>query len=113
MKFTVSSAGEAVVAGRVLGQSATYIDNATSIPWCVTFEAADSGAEVTCWAPGSAGVTVAAAGTIAAGDLLKVTTDGKVVADNTPTSGEWVAGWALSAGASGTSVVIAFCPYIA
>lgn len=110
-KFTLT-AGEDVVLGRVLGQSSTYIDAATSIAIAVTSEDADSGAQVACFAPGSV-CEIDAAGTIAAGDLLKVTTDGKVVADNTPTTGEWVAGTALSAGASGGKVVVAFTPYIA
>jgi len=112
-KFTVPAVGEAVVAGRILGQSATYIDAATSIIWCVTFESADSGAECTGIAPGSSGVTIAAAGTIAAGDLLKVTTDGKVIADNSPTTGEWVAGVAETAATSGTFCIVSFSPYIA
>lgn len=112
MGIQAFTAGEDLVSNRVVGQSVTYIDAATSIPVGVTVSGASSGDLVDLYLTGEV-CSVAAGGSITAGDLLKVTTDGKVVSDNTPTSGEWVVGTAVSAGASGGLCVVAYGPYIA
>lgn len=109
--FTTITAGEDLVRGRVTQPNGTYVDDATSAPGIfITFEPLSDGEVGTVYAGGSAQVPCEASGTISAGQLVQATTDGKVIANNTPASGSLMLGFAETSASDGETVYITFCP---